>query len=48
MKQNPINSGLPTDLFTYGNVHGLPNSLKYGLRCGLVDAGKSYKDTDIH
>ena len=34
-------SSLPTDLFTYINKQGLPNSLKFGLRCGRVCTAKS-------
>ena len=32
---------LPTDLLTFSNVYGQPNSLKYGIRCGHVCTAKS-------
>ena len=36
-----IIASLPTDLLTYSNVYGLPNSLKNGIRCGRVCTAKS-------
>ena len=37
---------LPTDLFTYSNVKGLPNSLKNDLRCERVGMEKSLNSTE--
>ena len=37
---------LSTDLLTYINVKGLPNSLKYGIRCGRACTAKKFNFTE--